>query len=102
MRRVIRNVLFRIRLYITVLICTIASTPLIVHADLDGTWNVVVEAIFPFLTKLGILLILFGGIEFAISQSNEDAAQKTRAARFMAAGALTVAVIVTMKPYLMI
>ena len=89
MRRVIRNVLFRIRLYITVLICTIASTPLIVHADLDGTWNVV-------------LLILFGGIEFAISQSNEDAAQKTRAARFMAAGALTVAVIVTMKPYLMI
>lgn len=89
-------------MYITITVLTFASTPLTVYADLNGTWNVMMEAVFPFLFKLGMLLMAFGVVEFAISIQNEDALQKVRAMRFMTAGAVMMAVITMIKPYLMI
>lgn len=98
----IKNVRFRSRLYITITVLTLASTPMTVYADLNGTWNVMMEAVFPFLFKLGMLLVVFGAVEFAASIQNEDALQKVRAMRFMTAGAVMAAVITMVKPYLMI
>lgn len=105
MRKKIRDKLtktkFRIRFYIAMAAVSYATTPLIVHADLNGTWNVLIEAIFPLFLKLGMLLLVFGAIEFAVSMQMEDALQKSRALRLMAAGAITIAVVTSMKPYLL-
>ena len=98
----LRDIKSRIKFYITLAVIWIAETPLIVHADLNGTWNGLIEAIFPFFFKFGTLLLVFGGIEFAIAQQSEDTLQKTRALRFMIMGAVMLAVITTMKPYLLI
>ena len=79
----------------------VLTAPMTVYAsDAESAWNDTMDTIQPWVTRIGILLIVFGGIEFAISQSNEDAAQKTRAARFMIAGAIVVAISTQLFPML--
>lgn len=100
-RNKLTDLRYRFKFYITVAAVYTAATPFIVHADLNSTCNVVIEAIFPFIYRFGILLTAFGAIEFAVAQQAEDAAQKIRAARFMLAGVITISVIDIVKPYLL-
>lgn len=101
-RKKLNNAKCRIKIYITIIALTAMSTPLIVHADLAGTWNVAMEVMFPFADKIGVLMIVFGGVEIAVAVQSEDAAQKTRAARFMIAGCTVIMLIRALKPYLLI
>lgn len=92
---------YRVKFYIYLSTFFFASTPLIVFADVDATWNIIFEVILNYIPKIGILLIVFGGVEFAIANSNEDANQKLRATRFATSGAIVLAVIEILKPYLL-
>lgn len=77
-----------------VIAAAILTMPMKAYAatDAESAWADTMQAIQPWITRLGIVLIAFGGVEFAIAQQSEDAAQKTRAGRFMIAGAIVVAV----------
>lgn len=77
------------------------AAPMTVYAtDAEGAWNDTMDTIQPWVTRIGVLIMVFGIIEFAISQSQEDAAQKTRAGRFMIAGAIVIAVSTQLFPML--
>lgn len=78
-----------------------ATLPMTVWAsDADTAWNSTMDTIQPWMTRIGLVLLVFGGIEFAIAQQSEDAAQKTRAGRFMIAGAIVIAVATQLFPML--
>ncbi len=85
-----------------VLVLVMAGTvPMTVWAsDADTAWNSTMDTIQPWMTRIGLVLLVFGGIEFAIAQQSEDAAQKTRAGRFMIAGAIVIAVSTQLFPML--
>lgn len=79
----------------------VLAAPMTVYAtDAEGAWNDTMDTIQPWITRIGLIIMIFGGIEFAIAQSQEDAAQKTRAGRFMIAGAIVIAVSTQLFPML--
>ena len=79
----------------------VLTMPMTVYAsDAESAWNDTMDTIQPWVTRIGIVLLVFGGIEFAIAQQSEDAAQKTRAGRFMIAGAIVIAISTQLFPML--
>lgn len=89
------------KVYLTLWVIYMSFTPTVVYAGIDATWNVLMETIFLYVPKIGITMIVYGGIEFAIANTTEDAYQKIRATRFMVSGAIVLSVITVLKPYLL-
>lgn len=91
----------RIKVYGTYIAFTILTNAQLVHAtSADSAWNGTMGAVIPWIKKIGVVAIVFGGVEFAIANSSEDANQKTRATRFMISGAIVLAVIEVVGPLL--
>lgn len=89
--------------YMIKALCVFMLMPMTVYAagtDAETAWTTTMQTIQPWMTRIGIVLIAFGAIEFAVSQQSEDAAQKTRAARFMISGAIVIAVATQVFPML--
>ena len=99
------NIHKKIKLYATFLMLYIAFTPMYVfastNAGIDATWNIIMETIIPWIEKLGVVAVVYGGIEMGLANANEDSNQKLRAGRFMVSGAMVIAIINVTKPYLL-
>lgn len=70
------------------------------NVDANQAWNNTMDTVLPWIQRIGVVLIVFGGIEFAIANSSEDVNQKTRATRFMISGAIVLAVVTAVGPLL--
>lgn len=68
--------------------------------EAETAWNSTMETVVPWVQKIGVVLVVFGGIEFAIANQSEDANQKTRATRMMVSGAIVIAVATAVGPLL--
>ena len=68
--------------------------------DPASAWNSTMETIIPWIQKLGVVAVVYGGIEMGLANANEDSNQKLRAGRFMISGAIVIAVATAVGPML--
>ena len=68
--------------------------------DGEDAWNLVIGQITTWVTRLGVLVIVVGGIMFGLGFKNDDAEAKTRGISTMVAGGIVCAVIVAAKAIL--
>jgi hypothetical protein len=61
-------------------------------ADADSMWNAVMNLIKTWVIRLGLVVVLVGGVMFGLGFKNDDAEQKTRGVNTMIAGGIVTAV----------
>lgn len=60
-------------------------------ASADGMWNTMVDVISTWVSRLGLMVLFVGGIQFALGWKREDADGKTQGVQTMIAGGIVLA-----------
>lgn len=89
--------LFRVKTmrkaFLMAVIFSLVLTKVVFAADVDtGAMNEVVNMLLGWVQKIGIVVAVFGGIEFGFAYANDNADSKNRALRHMASGFIVAAI----------
>jgi len=79
-------------LYINTVYVLAAPTGDASTGDAEARWNAVIGFLMPWIGRLGGVVMLLGGIMFALGFKNDDADGKTRGLQTLIAGAIVIAV----------
>lgn len=77
---------------ILVVTLMVSSLAFATAANADTMWNAVMNLIKTWVIRLGLVVLLVGGIMFGLGFKNDDAEQKTRGVNTMIAGGIVTAV----------
>jgi hypothetical protein len=61
-------------------------------ASAEAKWDNVISFLLPWITRLGGVVMLLGGIEFGLGFKSDDVESKTKGLRTLIAGAIVIAV----------
>lgn len=79
-------------LVMCVMLLVVMSTGIVHATDAETMWNAVMNLIKTWVIRLGLVVVLVGGIMFGLGFKNDDAEAKTRGVNTMIAGGIVTAV----------